>query len=63
MVPTTEFYLRLYIFEFLHRKASDFKQLYEEISIPELANYLKRATIQKYIPLSINAQTDLMLVA
>lgn len=59
IAPTTEVYLRLYLLEYLHQTPSDFKQLYLEISIPDLASYLKKADAQDYTPISINAQTEL----
>lgn len=59
MIPTTEVYLRLYILEYIVQGSSDFKELYKEISIPELADYLKKAKNYKYNPLSIDACREL----
>jgi len=63
IAPATEIYLRLYILEFLQKGASDFKDLYDEIRIPQLAEYLKRTQEYTYTPLSINAKKELMSVA
>lgn len=63
IAPTTEVCLRLYIFEFLQKDAADFKELYDEIRIPQLAEYLKRPQNHVYIPLSINAKKELISVA
>lgn len=63
IAPTTEVYLRLYIFEFLKQGAKDFKELYDEISIPQLAEYLKKPQIYKHILLSIDAGEDLVSIA
>lgn len=63
IAPTAEVYLRLYILNFLNQKASDFKNLYEEIRIPELAEYLKKTKTFRYIPISINAKKELAAVA
>ncbi len=56
IAPTAEICLRLYILKFLQKKASDFKNLYDEIRIPELAEHLKQSKTYMYIPISINAQ-------
>lgn len=58
MTPTTEVCLRLKIFEFLHKDPADFKDLYDEIKIPHLAECLKEK--QEYIPFSINAKEELL---
>ena len=63
IAPTAEVYLRLYILNFLNQKAVDFKNLYDEICIPELAGYLKRSKTYTYIPISINAKKELTNVA
>lgn len=63
IAPTTEIYLRLYILDFLQKGASDFKDLYDEIRIPQLAEYLKQSCGFAYIPLSINAKKELISVA
>lgn len=63
IAPTAEICLRLYILEFLQKKASDFKHLYDEIRIPQLAQYLKRAKTYTYIPISINAKKELISAA
>ncbi len=63
IAPTTEVYLRLYILEFLQKDAADFKELYDEIQIPQLAEYLRRPKAFTYIPLSIDAGEELMSVA
>lgn len=60
IAPTAEVYLRLYILEFLQKDALDFKELYNEIRIPELAKYLKPAPGYTYIPISINAKKELI---
>lgn len=59
IAPTTEVYLRLYILDFLQKNASDFKELYEEIRIPLLAEYLKTSQDYTYTPISINAEKEL----
>ena len=59
IAPTAELCLRLYILEFLQKKAADFKHLYDEIRIPILAEYLKRSKVHAYVPISINAKTSL----
>jgi DNA-binding transcriptional regulator YiaG len=61
IAPTTEVYLRLYILEFLKKGAEDFKDLYDEIRIPQLAEYLKKPQSYTYIPLSINAKKELFV--
>lgn len=63
ITPTTEIYLRLTILEFLHKKAADFRDLYHEIKIPELAEYLKGKRDTIYSPLSIDATEELISVA
>ncbi len=63
IAPTTEIYLRLYVLNFLGRESADFKELYEEIRIPQLAEYLKKSKQVPYIPLSINAEKDLASAA
>lgn len=63
IAPTTEIYLRLYIIDFLQKGATDFKELYHEIQIPHLVEYLKHSRNETYIPLSINAQEELISVA
>lgn len=63
MVPTTEFYLRLHILEYLHRGPKDFKDLYHEINIPELAEYQKKPNLCKHVPLSINVKKELISAA
>ena len=60
IAPTTEIYLRLYILSFLKREAEDFKELYEEIQIPQLAQFLKNDRNYAYQPLSINAKKELI---
>jgi DNA-binding transcriptional regulator YiaG len=60
IAPTTEIYLRLYILEFLKKGAEDFKDLYDEIRIPQLAKYLKQPQNYSYVPLSINAKKELI---
>lgn len=63
IAPTTELYLRLYILEFLKKDAEDFKELYHEIRISQLAEFSKMKRLYTYIPLSINAKEELMSVA
>lgn len=63
MAPTTEIYLRLHILEFLKGNARKFKELYDEIRIPQLAEYLKKPKKYEYIPLSINAKKELITAA
>jgi DNA-binding transcriptional regulator YiaG len=63
ITPTAEIYLRLYILDFLQKDPSDFKELYHEIRIPELAKYLKPSQKYVYIPISINAKKELISVA
>jgi DNA-binding transcriptional regulator YiaG len=63
MAPTTEIYLRLYILDFLQKDALDFKELYHEIRIPDLAKYLKPSQNYSYIPISINAKNELISAA
>src|SRR5262245_3231418 len=50
IAPTAEVYLRLFVLNFLNQKATDFKSLYHEICVPELAEYLKRSKTYTYIP-------------
>ncbi len=59
IAPTAEVYLRLYILKFLQRDALDFKELYNEIRIPELAKYLKPSRDYAYSPICINARKEL----
>ncbi|MCE5316737.1 MAG: hypothetical protein LLG04_05160 [Parachlamydia sp.] len=59
IAPTTEVYLRLYLLEYLRRKPSDFKELYNEISIPQLSHYLKRPETSDYIPILIDVRREL----
>lgn len=63
IAPTAEIYLRLYILDFLQKDALDFKELYNEIRIPELAKYLKTSQEYAYTPMSINAKKELISVA
>jgi DNA-binding transcriptional regulator YiaG len=63
MTPTTEIYLRLYILDFLQKNPLDFKELYNEIRIPELAKYMKLPRDHSYIPISINAKKELISAA
>lgn len=63
IAPTAEVYLRLYILEFLKKEATDFKELYNEIRIPLLAEFLKRRHDYEYMPLSINAKKELISAA
>lgn len=63
ITPTTEIYLRLYILDFLQKDALDFKELYKEMRIPELAKYLKPSQHHSYIPISINAEKELISAA
>lgn len=63
IAPTAEIYLRLYILSFLQKEPVDFKELYEEIRIPQLAEYLKKSKNIPYTPLSINAKKDLASAA
>lgn len=63
IAPTTEIYLRLYILDFLQKDALDFKELYHEIRIPDLAKYLKQSRDDSYVPISINAKTELISAA
>lgn len=63
IAPTTEVYLRLHIFEFLQKDALDFKELYNEIRIPQLAKFLKLSQDLAYIPISINAKKELISAA
>lgn len=63
IAPTAEIYLRLYILNFLHEDALDFKELYNEIQIPELSKYLKLSHEYEYIPISINAKKELISAA
>lgn len=58
MTPSTEICLRFQILEFLHKDAADFKDLYDEIKIPHLAECLKEK--HEYIPFSINAKKELI---
>lgn len=64
ITPTAEICLRLYVLEFLQKDAFEFKELYDEIRIPQLAEYLKQSKIceyiHEYIPISINAKKDLV---
>lgn len=60
ITPTTEIYLRLFILEFLDKSAKDFKELYKEIQISELAKYLKKSSTFVYSPISINAKKELV---
>ena len=53
MVPTAEFYLRVYVLEYIQKEKSDLKALYNEIHIPQLAEYLKKLEYDDYDPLSI----------
>lgn len=62
MTPTTEFYLRLYIFEYLELGNSEFKELYNEISIPQLASYQKKSSLKTH-PVSIDVEKDFLSVA
>lgn len=59
IAPTTEVYLRLYLLEYLRSTPSDFKELYHEISIPQLADYLKKPETAEYVPLLIDAKREL----
>lgn len=63
ITPATEIYLRLYILEYLQQNALDFKELYNEIRIPELARYLKSSRKHSYIPILINAKKELLCAA
>lgn len=63
IAPTAEIYLRLYILDFLQKDALDFKELYTEVRIPELAKYLKHSQEHVYTPMSINAKKELMSAA
>lgn len=61
IAPTTEICLRLYILNFLEKDALDFKELYNEIQIPELAKYLRSSQkLCHYNPISINAKKELI---
>lgn len=59
IAPTAEVYLRLHILDFLQKDALNFKELYEEIRIPLLAEYLKTSQEYIYTPISINAEKEL----
>jgi len=61
MAPTTEIYIRLSILEHLNKDASDFKDLYQEIRLPELVEYSKIID-KEFIPISINIGNDLTQV-
>lgn len=63
IAPTAEVYLRLYILEFLEKDALDFKELYNEIQIPQLARFLKLPQDHPYNPISINAKKELISAA
>lgn len=63
MAPTTEFYLRLYVLEYLQQEKSDFKELYNEISIPQLAECLKKSETYDYNPLSIDVYKESLTAA
>lgn len=63
IAPTAEIYLRFYILDFLKKDALDFKELYHEIKIPELAKYLRTSQDYEYIPISINAKKELIAAA
>lgn len=63
ITPTTEIYLRFSILEHLQKGAIDFKDLYEEIRIPQLAKYLNKQKHLPYTPFSINAKKELLSVA
>ncbi len=63
IAPTTEIYLRLHMLTFLNKDALDFKELYNEIRIPELAKYLKPSQRYTYTPISINAKKELISAA
>jgi len=63
MSPTAEIYLRLHILDFLEKDALDFKELYHEIKIPELAKFLRTSQGHSYIPISINVEKELISAA
>lgn len=63
IAPTAEIYLRLYVLDFLEKGAADFKDLYHEIRIPQLAEYLKKQKKYIYTPFSINAKKELISFA
>lgn len=63
MNPATEVCLRLKMLGFLHKEPSDFKDLFDQITIPQLAQYSKNKQIYKYTPLSINAKKELISAA
>lgn len=63
IAPTTEMYLRFYILNFLQKDGSDFKELYNEIRILELAKCLKSSQEYVYTPMSINAKKELISAA
>jgi DNA-binding transcriptional regulator YiaG len=61
IAPTAEMYLRFYILDFLEK--DDFKELYHEINILDLAKYLKTSQDYVYTPISINIKKDLIFAA
>ena len=63
MNPSTEICLRLEILRFLHQEPSDFKDLFDQVTIPLLAQYSKAKQACEHIPFSINAKKELMSAA
>lgn len=63
MTPTTEFYLRLYVLNYIQNKQSNLKILYSEIQIPELAQQLKNSKNVNYDPLFIDLQKEFQSAA
>ncbi|MFI5343418.1 MAG: hypothetical protein ACHQUC_04260 [Chlamydiales bacterium] len=63
MNPATEICLRLKMLSFLHKENSDFKDLFDQITIPQLTQYFKNKKIYEYTPLSINAKKELISAA
>lgn len=63
IAPTTEFYLRVYLLDYIQKDKSDFKSLYNEIHIPDLAEYLKKPKKLEYSPLSIDIYKESLSAA
>lgn len=63
IAPTAEIYLRFYILDFLKKDALDFKELYHEIKIPELARFSRASQKYEYVPISINVKKELIAAA
>lgn len=63
MNPATEVCLRLKVLSFLQKEPSDFKDLFDQVTIPQLAQYSKIKQVGEYTPLSINARKELISAA